>query len=221
MSYTIKKEGPVTIIDDFLEPNDFAYTRDYFMGKEIPSPVPGEAPYSQQMIRWDWVGSVVAADELNLKDALDNYQLVNMLWDTTGPTPGAAFIASTLSHPLINVAAVVKIKANLNPRTKNILIHGFHSDVPFDCMTAILYINTNDGYTIFDNGYKVESVENRLLTFPSQLKHSGTTCTNAKRRIVINFNYFTATLGGKELNKAEDSTNTGFRTVQDLGYSNL
>ena len=221
MSYTIQKEGPLTIIDDFLEPADFEYTRDYFMGREIPSAVPGEAPYSEQMIRWDWVGSVVDTDELGLDDDLDDYQLVNMVWDTTGPTAAAGYVASTLSHPLVNVASVVKIKANLNPRTKNVLVHGFHTDVPFDCMTAILYINTNNGYTIFDNGYKVESVENRFLMFPSQLKHSGSTCTNAKRRVVINFNYFTATLGGKELNKAEDPTNTGFRTVQDLGYSTL
>ena len=35
--------------------------------------------------------------------------------------------------------------------------------------TSILYMNTNNGYTIFENGDKVESVENRLVTFPNNL----------------------------------------------------
>ena len=37
---------------------------------------------------------------------------------------------------------------------------------------------------------KVESIENRFVTFPSHLHHTGTTCTDQKRRVVINFNYY-------------------------------
>ena len=51
-------------------------------------------------------------------------------------------------------------------------------------------MNTNDGYTEFEDGTKVESVANRLVTFPANLKHTGTSCTDEKTRIVINFNYF-------------------------------
>ena len=56
--------------------------------------------------------------------------------------------------------------------------------------TSILYLNTNDGYTIFEDGTKIESVENRLVTFDSHIKHSGTSCTNQKVRLVLNMNYF-------------------------------
>ena len=56
-------------------------------------------------------------------------------------------------------------------------------------MTAILYINTNDGYTVFEDGTKIDSVANRICIFPYYLKHSGTTCTNANRRIALNINY--------------------------------
>ena len=38
-------------------------------------------------------------------------------------------------------------------------------------LTSILYINTNDGYTKFEDGTIVESVENRLVTFDSRMKH--------------------------------------------------
>ncbi len=57
-------------------------------------------------------------------------------------------------------------------------------------ITSILYINTNNGYTRFETGEVVESVENRLVTFPANLKHTGTSCTDEKVRVVVNFNYF-------------------------------
>ena len=56
--------------------------------------------------------------------------------------------------------------------------------------TAIFYINSNNGYTIFkDTKEKVKSVPNRLLKFDTRMKHSGVSSTDEKRRVVINFNY--------------------------------
>ena len=56
--------------------------------------------------------------------------------------------------------------------------------------TSIFYVNTNNGYTKFEDGTKVESVANRMVTFPANMKHTGTSCTDEKIRVVINFNYF-------------------------------
>ena len=56
--------------------------------------------------------------------------------------------------------------------------------------TAIYYVNSNDGYTKFETGEIVESVGNRLVIFDGRIKHCGSTHTNQKYRIVINFNYF-------------------------------
>ena len=79
---------------------------------------------------------------------------------------------------------------NCNPRNARILKYGLHIDQSVDCTTAIYYINSNDGFTEFENGDTIESVENRLVTFPSRLHHTGTTCTNQKRRVVLNLNYY-------------------------------
>ena len=66
----------------------------------------------------------------------------------------------------------------------------FHRDVD-NCITAIYYVNTNNGYTEFEsNGMKVNSVENRLVIFDSNEKHRAVTATDTSRRSVINFNYF-------------------------------
>ena len=41
----------------------------------------------------------------------------------------------------------------------------------------------------FKEGDKVESVANRVVIFDPTLEHRSVTCTDEKRRIVINFNY--------------------------------
>ena len=55
--------------------------------------------------------------------------------------------------------------------------------------TSTYYINTNNGWTEFEDGGKVESVANRMLVFDSNLVHGGVSCTDEKTRILINFNY--------------------------------
>jgi hypothetical protein len=55
--------------------------------------------------------------------------------------------------------------------------------------TGIFYVNTNNGKTIFDTGEEINSEENKYVEFDSTKLHTGTTCTDQKRRLVINFNY--------------------------------
>ena len=64
-----------------------------------------------------------------------------------------------------------------------------HVDVPDDCKTSVFYINTNNGYAKFEDGTKIYSKDNRLITFNSQMKHCGTNTTDSKYRIVLNINY--------------------------------
>ena len=56
--------------------------------------------------------------------------------------------------------------------------------------TGVFYLNTNNGYTYFESGERVDSVENRLLVFPSSKRHAGTTNTDVDYRCVINLNWF-------------------------------
>ena len=89
----------------------------------------------------------------------------------------------------INPKAWLRIKANLGPRQSEIVEQGWHTDFDFHCTTAVFYLNDTDGYTIFEDGTKVESKANRLVEFDSQLKHSGTSHTNTRTRVVLNLNY--------------------------------
>jgi len=83
---------------------------------------------------------------------------------------------------------ITRLKVNLLLRDSKITEHSFHTD-QIQGTTGILYLNTCDGYTKFENGKKVKSVENTYIEFDSTLKHTGTTCTDSARRIVLNINY--------------------------------
>jgi len=89
----------------------------------------------------------------------------------------------------IDPAAIVRIKANMHVQQPELIQHDFHHDVD-NCITAIYYVNTNNGKTVFENGLEVDSVGNRLLVFDSNEEHTGTTSTDTLQRCVINFNYF-------------------------------
>ena len=98
----------------------------------------------------------------------------------------------------LNAKKLYRIKANLITRTPRKEIGIFHTDIPSNLKspqdeytTSILYMNTNDGYTEFENGHRVESVANRFITFPEVTNHRGTSCTDKRTRTVINFNYLT------------------------------
>ena len=93
---------------------------------------------------------------------------------------------------------LARCKANLLTRTPKHVKNSYHCDLVGlnkqklkQLTTSIYYINSNNGYTEFEDGTIVESVANRMLSFPAVLQHRGTSCTDEKRRIVINFNYFT------------------------------
>lgn len=96
-------------------------------------------------------------------------------------------------QPILNLLkprAVIRIKANFYPQTKNIESHEQHSDYSYAHKGAIFSVNACDGYTLLKKSIKIDSKENRLLLFDPSTPHNSTTCTNEQGRVNINFNYF-------------------------------
>jgi len=92
----------------------------------------------------------------------------------------------------LNAVAIVEVRANLNLKENIHYQSNFHVDRPFECKTAVFYVNTCNGYTLLheDKKIKINSEENKMLIFNSQIKHAGVSQTDVDRRITINFNYF-------------------------------
>ena len=87
--------------------------------------------------------------------------------------------------------ALISVKGKLYSKTKEIKEHGFDADFDYkhkNCMTSIICINTNNGYTMFDDGEKVSSLENRLLVFNGLKKHCSVVQTDTSARFIININ---------------------------------
>jgi len=85
---------------------------------------------------------------------------------------------------------IIRIKSNLQARTAKKIIHRWHTDLQEECKTGIFYLNTCDGYTEFKKPKKkIKSLANRFVEFDSNIEHRGTTCTDKKYRLVLNFNY--------------------------------
>jgi hypothetical protein len=124
-------------------------------------------------------------------DYLYNFQFTHLFWNSTDTMVQSRCFS--ILEPLIekiNPIAILRIKANLMPVTAERVVHQMHVDLELTCKTAIFYVNSNNGATIFEDGTQIDSVENRLVIFDSNMKHTSSTCTDKKARCVINLNYF-------------------------------
>jgi len=90
----------------------------------------------------------------------------------------------------LELKALLRIKANLYPFTETFYEHTMHFDFEFPHSTALLSLNTCDGYTKLKDGTKIDSVANRILLFDASEEHCSTNTTNVSARINININYF-------------------------------
>ena len=156
------------IIDDYLPEHEFKQIQDLMMGDMFP---------------WYYNDSMVHDDD-------GNYTFIHAFYVTDKGINSDFFnrLGPLLENLKLNKNTLKRIKANLNVKT---LFHrktGWHTD---DCgsTTSIFYLNSNNGWTQFKKGGKVESVSNRMVIFDSELEHTGVTSTNENRRVMINFNY--------------------------------
>ena len=168
------------VIDNFLPEYQFKQFQSVFLGNFFP---------------WYWNDRIVFPnkDGYNPKD----YQFTHTLFDKRPPWNGSdsdfyQYVKNSSIFSLLGTNEFYRIKMNLNPRTLFNKSGGWHVDFenePEVKNTAVYYLNTCNGYTKFKKGGKVKSVANRLCIFDSQLYHQGYTCTDQKRRVVMNFNW--------------------------------
>jgi len=156
------------IIDNFLEINTFNKILSTFISRDCPY----------------YIGhNIVDNDGIAQLEHVIFYNKVNsQLYEIVKP------IIDKLKPTKLN-----RIKVNLLLKSENIIEHGLHvDDLNWNkkSYTSIFYLNTNNGYTRFKSGEKIESVANRLLTFHASKKHGGSTNScDTPYRLVLNINY--------------------------------
>ena len=158
----------IEVIDNFLEDDNFKEIEKILMGDKFP-----------------WFFN----DFKNDSDDINNFQFTHTVVRGNGEVESKFIQYMKPFFNKLNIKKIFRIKINLTTRTQKIFNHLYHTDVSFQCTTAIFYINSNNGKTIFKHGEEVNSVANRMVIFNSNLEHAATSHTDEKTRVVINFNY--------------------------------
>ena len=171
------KKIKISIIDNFLAKEEFVSLARYLSDEEVP---------------WHFSRFMVHPEEVSPGGFYHKVYQANV--------PCSPIFTSHFLPILeqLNVVVLIRLRINLNLRLPEPYVFQFHTDVDdfskdliTQVTTSILYINTNNGYTELEDGTKIESVANKLVSFPSNTKHRIVTQTDKQTRILINFNYLT------------------------------
>lgn len=162
------------IINNFLED-------DYF--KNLSGLV------SSSYFSWFW-SHVVDLEDTTEESAQYNFQFGHTLFKDGEPNSDKFQYFIPILEKLPGMNSLIRMKINLNPKTNKIIRHGYHVDYNTPGKTAVYYFNTCNGYTEFEDTKEiVTSEENKIVIFDMLRSHTGTTCTDSSRRIVLNINY--------------------------------
>jgi hypothetical protein len=167
----------IKVIDNFLDKDSFVSIKESLLySKSFP---------------W-YIGSVLNEQYKdssgNFPKKESNFQFFHNFYKNIYPTSDYMYLIAPIIDK-IDPLSILRIKANLTMKTEKNIETGYHFDTDYLCKVAVYYVNSNNGYTIFKNGEKINSVENRIVIFDSNKEHSASTCTNEMFRCVINFNY--------------------------------
>ena len=168
----------IKIIDDFLDPKEFEEIKTFMENNEFP---------------WYFNKGKVGLDDGRFQYIHTFFHGANQ---TNKITRSSDFLNMWDNYMRkLKCSKCYRIKANMTLKTPSHDISDWHIDNQGDgvndaLMTSIFYVNTNDGYTEFENSVIVGSVANRACIFDSTLKHRGVGHTSPDHhRIVVNFNY--------------------------------
>jgi hypothetical protein len=165
----MEKTAQYEIIDNFLSAFEFKEIETYIMQTNFP---------------WHFNDGVASLEDN------ENYFFTHSVFGNNYIYSPETFNRLT---PLINkldIKSLIRIRLNMFTNIGKEAESASHVDQTYAHKGAIFYLNTNNGYTILEDGTRIESVANRILKFDTSKPHKATFCTDLKRRLNININYF-------------------------------
>jgi hypothetical protein len=93
----------------------------------------------------------------------------------------------------LNISSLIELRSNMTISKKDQYESSWHVDNTYEnSKTVILYLTTCNAKTLITvekEIIEIDSVENRVLIFDTDISHKMKSATDAKRRIIINLNY--------------------------------
>ena len=172
----------IKVIDDFLTKEQYRSVYQYFLDNKMG--------YKGETVPWYWSDGVVTQG-----DGL--VQFFNMCYAKDMVLNHVMYEVLMPIIDIIKPMALHRIKANLTlndkiqPLDPKEMLHvdSVYCHDSDKMTTGIYYVNSNNGYTLFEDGTKVESVANRFVAFPCHYKHTGVPAST-NGRMVINYNWY-------------------------------
>ena len=156
------------VVDNFLDKNYFNEIKNFILSQEFP---------------WYYNDRIS-----NKNDPKNFYYFTHVFYIENSLNSDAYNIWKNFLKK-IDCKALIRIKAsmynNINEKRKN----KPHVDYPYSHKGCLFYVNSNNGETYFKNK-KVLPKENRAVFFDPSIPHARALCTDEKRRVTINLNYF-------------------------------
>jgi|TARA_R100000479_G_C6270356_1_gene159264 cupin superfamily acireductone dioxygenase involved in methionine salvage len=164
----------IKIIDNFLSTEDFRNLKDKIFDQDKENIF----PWFLQNFKVDKQDDEIQFTHVFYRNNLINSKCFNVL------------------KPILDklkIKTLHRIKANITFKKDKVYPYKYHVDFNVKNMignVGIFYLHTTNGPTYFENNKKVNCVKNRMVIFPSNIFHAGSTHTDNKIRGVINFNWF-------------------------------
>lgn len=158
--------------DRAFSDEDFAQLKSFFFGQEI---------------KWTYSDTVAHYDDEN--DLSGGYFIYNIFADHRPLCSSFDGILDMFKKSVDDVNAVVRVRFIMYPRTSVILEHEPHVDFDFKHKGALIYMNSNDGFTRAGDIVS-QSVENTVFKHDPSKLHNSSTCTDMPFRGVLTVNYF-------------------------------
>lgn len=165
------KKMKYEVVDNFLKKEQFSLIEQSIISNNFPL-------YYQE--------SIVHNEN---SDPIDHINLSHQIYSNGMPVSDWYILLHDNFFANLECKALIRSKVNCFPGREKLVVHDYHADYPYSHKGAILYLNSCDGFTILEDGTKIESVKNRLLLFDPGEKHASTNCTNQKYRWNIIANY--------------------------------
>ena len=90
----------------------------------------------------------------------------------------------------LNIKSLIRARLNLYPTTSKTVKHAYHIDYQFKHISAVYFLNTNNGFLFFKNPLKkVKPENNKCVVFDGNHFHCSSSCTDKSHRITLNLNY--------------------------------
>jgi len=167
----VKNKKKIQVIKNFLDKSLHTQIKDTISGSNFP---------------FYYINNVTSPN-----DKIDDFYFTHNFFDNNNQS--STYFNEILLPILyrIKFKTLIRAKCNLYTRKEKPIQHSFHTDYDYPHKTLLYSINTNNGYTMFKSGEKIQSIENQLIMFDGLLEHCSVSQTDKKTRLNINVNILT------------------------------